>query len=62
MRILRIKYFVGNDGEKYPYYHPSHNLHPSGTKMYANTGDDRYAPRCYDLPEFARPYNLEYED
>ena len=57
----RIKYLVGSDGVKYPYFHPLHNIHPIGTKRYANTGDDRYSPKCFDLPSSAKPFTIEYE-
>lgn len=61
--MRRIKYYIHRDGiQKFPFYSESYNIHPLGTKRYANFGCEINAARyhAHDLPADGYPYNLEY--
>ncbi len=58
----KIKHFIHKDGvQKFPAYNKEHNIHPSGTKRYANIGDNHLLPECNDLPKDGYPYTHEYD-
>jgi hypothetical protein len=65
-RLLSVKtkpkYYIHNiTGEKYPYYHPNWDNHPSGTVRYCNFGSgDRGSVK--DLPKDGYPYSIEYDE
>lgn len=60
--IVREKYYLGADGVKYARYNILYNLHPHGTKMYCNIGNNRIQPQVYDLPSSAYPFTIIYEN
>lgn len=58
----RVKYYIHKDGkQKFASFNFTFNIHPNGTKMFANLGHNGREPQCYDLPKDGYPYTMEYE-
>ncbi len=58
----RIKYWIGKSVTKYPYFHPTYNLHENNIQRYSNHGYGNIYRGAMDLPKNDYPYAIEYEE
>lgn len=60
MPSYKVLFYVSVSGDKFPAYHPLHNLHEREVKRYCNIGNDSLeSDGCYDLPKDGYPYSTE---